>query len=219
MRRSTLCALSVLTTLSAALGGCAVPDRDLFGAAGTEAPAERVPVTPSPDPATGATSLDASARNRGRPPATHRDTDRERAGKDDPGRPTEPSPAGGGDTAGGEPAICPAGARYREHAGRGYCLFEALALPQAPGLEPYCHWIDLGYIGFDWPFMDESAAPYACPPGSWRSTNEVDHDFCIFPVPTVEGQPLEAFCKTLDLGVIGYSFKLPGSQNETPLCE
>lgn len=109
------------------------------------------------------------------------------------------------------PAICPEAAKHvfdREE-GRNYCLFDDMELPDSDGVERYCHWLRDGYIGFHWP-IEDVAADYTCPAGSWLSTNEDDLAFCIFDIaPLPESDTLEQYCGDLHKGIIGYSWEEP----------
>jgi hypothetical protein len=75
---------------------------------------------------------------------------------------------------------CPDDARYATNgAGQAFCLFENMVLPNANDVEPYCHWLEYGYIGFSWT-ETPATANYVCPAGSYKSDNGAGLGFCVF---------------------------------------
>jgi hypothetical protein len=99
---------------------------------------------------------------------------------------------------------CPAGSRYATNGSNlAFCIFEDLGKPAGAQMQPYCNYLQSGYIGYDWSVTAASAS-YSCPDGSRHSSNGAGTDFCIFEVqPPTWAQP---YCDYLQDGYIGYSW-------------
>ncbi|MCH9684844.1 MAG: hypothetical protein K0V04_25640, partial [Deltaproteobacteria bacterium] len=104
---------------------------------------------------------------------------------------------------------CPDDARYAVNgAGQAWCVFEGLTLPAADDVEPYCHWLADGFIGFHWTASDGTAS-YDCPDGAYASSNGAGLDFCIFDgLDLPQAENLEPYCHWLDYGYFGYSWDM-----------
>ncbi|MFV8752786.1 hypothetical protein ACNOYE_19755 [Nannocystaceae bacterium ST9] len=103
---------------------------------------------------------------------------------------------------------CPDDARYATNgAGQAFCLFEDMTLPDAD-VDPYCHWLEYGYIGFSWTASAQTE-DYECPAGAYLSTNGAGLDFCIFgDLDLPEADALTPYCHYLDEGYIGYHWDM-----------
>jgi len=106
---------------------------------------------------------------------------------------------------------CGPGARSVVVNGMQLCIYDGMKVPKAASLEPYCHWAELGYIGFDWSLAEVPASQYTCPKGSWYSTNNAGLGFCIFNVSTMpsEASAVVPHCENLKRGSIGYTYPTP----------
>ncbi len=104
---------------------------------------------------------------------------------------------------------CPDDARYADNgAGQAFCLFEGITLPAANDVAPYCHWLDYGYVGYQWT-ASAATASYSCPAGSYASTNGAGLDFCIFDDLDLPNAPeLTPYCHWLEYGTIGYHWDI-----------
>jgi hypothetical protein len=107
----------------------------------------------------------------------------------------------------GDEYQCPEGARQTTNLDDlGFCLFENLALPDTDTLEPYCHWLEDGYIGFHW--ETDGTLEYSCPEGSRWSSNGQGLDFCLFEDLVLPEAEVEPYCHFLLDGYIGFSWYL-----------
>jgi hypothetical protein len=104
---------------------------------------------------------------------------------------------------------CPEDGRYATNgAGQAFCLFEGIDLPEAEDLAPYCTYLDYGYIGFSWTEGPRSQG-YACPEGSYYTTNGAGAGFCIYGgLDLPKADNLTAYCQWLEYGYIGYHWDI-----------
>jgi hypothetical protein len=107
-------------------------------------------------------------------------------------------------------ASCPAGSRYATNGSNlAFCLFEGITPPA--GATPYCDYLHLGYIGFDWPLS--SAPEYQCPASARQTTNGADLGFCLYDSSSAATWA-SPYCNYLGYGYVGYSWLIcpPGAR-------
>lgn len=105
---------------------------------------------------------------------------------------------------------------YSNHAtseiGLDFCLFEDIVLPDSHDIQPYCDWLQDGYIGYQWPLAISGSAgsggdgEYSCPDGMMQGSYDDGRNVCLFfglEPPTVSA---EAYCD-VSSGVLGFSFE------------
>ena len=88
-------------------------------------------------------------------------------------------------------------------------MFKGLELPNTGRIAPYCNWVQLGYVGFEWPLEDVGDDEYACPQGSTYTSDDSNWGYCLFyvdPMPA-NAATLRANCEELGQGMISYSFR------------
>ena len=126
-----------------------------------------------------------------------------------PPDPTVPPPThAGGDPTPATHYQCPNPAQYSTNTeAYAFCTVSDIHLPVSP--EAYCHWLQLGYIGFTWP--ESENADYMCPEGLQRGTNGEGTGFCILPIPELpKASDLAPWCEGLKDGTIAFRWT-PGS--------
>jgi hypothetical protein len=89
------------------------------------------------------------------------------------------------------------------------CMFKGFEIPNTDRIAPYCNWVQLGYVGFEWPLEDVGDDEYACPQGSAYTSDDSNWGTCLFyvdPMPA-NAASLRANCDALGQGMISYSFR------------
>lgn len=127
---------------------------------------------------------------------------------------------------------CPEHSRYAtNYAGHGFCIFDDLVLPPVDDVQPYCHWVNDGYIGFHWPLNRGDETSYegpgtgtptevdgVCPAGMMHGGFDTSEEICMFfglPLPDTEVRP---YCEDLENAILGFSYRETDETRSTYLC-
>ncbi len=97
--------------------------------------------------------------------------------------------------------VCPTGS-WKDTNGYGsdFCIFDVAPPSWA---QPYCTYLDDGYIGYSWTI---------CPPGAQLVNNGASGELCVYEnIPVPKGA--QTYCQYLQDGYFGYSYPLATNPN------
>ena len=119
---------------------------------------------------------------------------------------------------------CPPHSNYAtSEIGLDFCLFEEIALPDSHDVEPYCDWLQDGYIGYQWPLAERegsgssSEGEYSCPDGMMQGSYDDGRNVCLFFGIDTPTDDAEAYCD-VSAGVLGFSFQASAELVRSDSC-